>query len=84
VRALPLRSCEQQLANLCVCLFDCLVCVSAGQLTAIVVWLSVSRIEGLGILRLHAFGSTPQLSMPMNSKYFFFLQNMGAYHLVSS
>jgi hypothetical protein len=31
--------------------------------------LSASRIEGLGILRLHAWGPRPQLSMPMDPKY---------------
>jgi hypothetical protein len=44
--------------------------------------LSVSRTESIQILRLHAWGTDPQLSMPMAQRYFFFIQNIGAYHLV--
>jgi hypothetical protein len=52
------------------------------QIVSGIVVLSVSRIEGLGVLRLHAWGTNPQVSMPMDPKYFFFVQNVGAYHLV--
>ena len=54
----------------------------AGQVVSAIVMLSISRIEGLGILRLHAWGTHPQLSMPMDPKYFYFIQNIGAYHLI--
>ena len=47
-----------------------------------VVMLSVSRTESIQILRLHVWGTDPQLSMPMAQRYFFFIQNIGAYHLV--
>ena len=49
---------------------------------AAVVIASVSRIESIGILRLHIFGEVPQLSMPMHPRFFFFISNFGAYHLV--
>ena len=49
-----------------------------------VVMLSVSRTESIQTLRLHAWGTDPQLSMPMAQRYFFFIQNIGAYHLVGA
>jgi hypothetical protein len=54
-----------------------------SQLASVVVFASISRIESIAILRLRPCGRHfSVLSLPMQPKYFFFIQNLGAYHLL--
>ena len=45
--------------------------------------MSASHIESMSILRLRICGKN-MIMLPMEAKHFFFLNNAGAYHLVST
>jgi hypothetical protein len=47
-----------------------------------VVLLSTSRIESLSVLRLRLCTCAPVWSFPMKPKHFYFIQSIGAYHLL--
>jgi hypothetical protein len=57
--------------------------LSHSQLASAVVFASISRIESISVLRLRPCGrDVSLLSLPMEPKYFFFIQHLGAYHLL--
>jgi hypothetical protein len=47
-----------------------------------IVLLSTSRIESLSVLRLRLCTCAPVWSFPMKPKHFYFIQSIGAYHLL--